>query len=283
MKKRICSLVLVFTLIFTSLVFTEPQRADAATISYTFVFKPNGGTGSMSNFKTQYNVMAALPKNKFVKNGYIFNGWIPYRKSDKSWYCTDGKNYKWFPEKKIPSTYHKQRISDGWDGKFVRRASTVNGDVITMYAQWKLNPTAKVAEKAKSQIGKRGSTYWKWYGFEGDWCAMFASWCINKCGLGKVAGGKQAGVITWTRWLKNNGKYKVRGSYIPKAGDLIFLETNNNKSDGVDHVGIVEKVQNGRVYTIEGNTNSSNFYKSVVARHSYSLKNTNIYGYGVYA
>ena len=46
--------------------------------------------------------------------------------------------------------------------------------------------------------------------------------------------------------------------------------------DGLsDHVGIVEKVENGRVYTIEGNTSDS------CARRSYSLGYYEILGYGI--
>ncbi len=40
------------------------------------------------------------------------------------------------------------------------------------------------------------------------------------------------------------------------------------------HTGIVEKVENGTVYTIEGNTSDQ------VARRSYSLSDGSILGYG---
>lgn len=42
----------------------------------------------------------------------------------------------------------------------------------------------------------------------------------------------------------------------------------------VQHVGIVEKVENDKVYTIEGNSNDE------VRNKSYSLNNKSIYGYG---
>lgn len=41
-----------------------------------------------------------------------------------------------------------------------------------------------------------------------------------------------------------------------------------------DHVGIVEKIENGRVYTIEGNTSDT------CDRKDYDLYSENILGYG---
>ena len=47
-------------------------------------------------------------------------------------------------------------------------------------------------------------------------------------------------------------------------------------TDGhTDHVGIVEKVENGKVFTIEGNS------KDEVKEKNYNLNSKSIYGYGV--
>ena len=45
----------------------------------------------------------------------------------------------------------------------------------------------------------------------------------------------------------------------PAPGMIIFFDWNDeNGQDGLsDHTGIVEKVENGRVYTIEGNSGDS--------------------------
>lgn len=54
---------------------------------------------------------------------------------------------------------------------------------------------------------------------------------------------------------------------------IIFFDWDEN---GVsDHTGIVEKVENGGVYTIEGNTSDS------VRERSYALGYSGILGYGV--
>ena len=41
-------------------------------------------------------------------------------------------------------------------------------------------------------------------------------------------------------------------TYVPMTGNIIFFDW---QQDGhTDHVGIVEKVENGKVFTIEGNS-----------------------------
>ena len=66
---------------------------------------------------------------------------------------------------------------------------------------------------------------------------------------------------------------KARGGYTLAAGDIIFFDWGNNGT--IDHVGIVESVSGGTVNTIEGNSGDK------VARRSYSIGSSNIYGYGV--
>ena len=53
---------------------------------------------------------------------------------------------------------------------------------------------------------------------------------------------------------------------------LIFFDWD---TDGLpDHVGIVERVENGTVYTVEGNSNDR------CRQRSYSLGYSGIFGYG---
>ena len=63
---------------------------------------------------------------------------------------------------------------------------------------------------------------------------------------------------------------------------IIFFDWNNNGSSGpqdglADHTGIVEKVENGKVYTVEGNTGDS------CAERQYAIGHYEILGYGVLA
>ena len=128
---------------------------------------------------------------------------------------------------------------------------------------------------AVAQIGNvGGQPYWSWYGFSSR-----VEWCANECGyieagiIPKFAGCQSEGVD----WFKTCGLWKDRG-FSPKAGDIIFFDWAD-KNTGIrngqaDHVGIVEKTENGRVYTIEGNSSDS------CCRRDYEINSLDILGYG---
>lgn len=131
---------------------------------------------------------------------------------------------------------------------------------------------------AQSQVGNvGGAPYWSWYGFSSrvEWCAIFVSWCADQCGLldsGAVP--KFAGVGTGVNWFQSQGQW-LPGSATPEPGMLIFFKWYGSDALIADHVGIVERVENGRVYTIEGNSND------MVRRNSYPIGYEEIKGYGV--
>ena len=130
---------------------------------------------------------------------------------------------------------------------------------------------------ALSQVGQvGGEPYWSWYGFSSrvEWCACFVSWCAEQCGFlenGVVP--KFAGVGTGMQWFQSRGQW-LDGSATPEPGMIIFFRWYGSDSLIADHVGIVERVENGRVYTIEGNSND------MVRRNSYALGYAEILGYG---
>lgn len=133
-----------------------------------------------------------------------------------------------------------------------------------------------IVEVALTQLGNEGGQpYWSWYGFDGrvEWCACFVSWCANQCGY--IESGiipKFAGCVDGANWFKGNGQWQDR-SYEPSAGDIIFFDW---EGDGeTDHVGIVEKCENGVVYTVEGNSGDA------CRQKQYTVGSSSIYGYGV--
>lgn len=133
-----------------------------------------------------------------------------------------------------------------------------------------------IVEVALTQLGNEGGQpYWSWYGFEGrvEWCACFVSWCADQCGY--IESGiipKFAGCVDGLNWFKGNGQWKDR-NYEPQAGDIIFFDW---EGDGeTDHVGIVEKCENGVVYTVEGNSGDA------CRQKQYTVGSSSIYGYGV--
>lgn len=62
------------------------------------------------------------------------------------------------------------------------------------------------------------------------------------------------------------------GSGTPAPGMIIFFDWYN--ADFADHVGIVEKVEDGYIYTIEGNSGDA------VNRGTWALGDSQILGYG---
>ena len=144
--------------------------------------------------------------------------------------------------------------------------------------------SGEIVTVALSQVGNMGGQpYWSWYGFSHrvDWCAIFVSWCADQCGYIEAgAMPKFAGCVQGSRWFKERGLWQDR-SYTPNPGDVIFFDWHDpdgfsGPQDGVpDHVGIVEKVENGRVYTVEGNSGNK------CCQRSYPVGYYEIYGYGM--
>lgn len=133
-----------------------------------------------------------------------------------------------------------------------------------------------IVEVALTQLGNEGGQpYWSWYGFDGrvEWCACFVSWCADQCGyIERGIIPKFSGCVDGSNWFKGNGQWKDR-NYEPQAGDIIFFDW---EGDGeTDHVGIVEKCENGVVYTVEGNSGDA------CRQKQYTVGSSSIYGYGV--
>ena len=134
---------------------------------------------------------------------------------------------------------------------------------------------AAMVAVAQSQIGNvGGAPYWSWWGldYRVEWCAIFVSWCADQCGyLDAGVLPKMEGVRPYVGWLKERGQWQGR-EYEPVPGDIIFFDW---EGDGLaDHVGIVEKVEDGLVFTIEGNTGDK------CAERRYTVGRAPIYGFG---
>lgn len=100
-----------------------------------------------------------------------------------------------------------------------------------------------MVQVALTQEGNGGETYWSWYGF-----------------------------TQRVEWVESRGQFRD-GSYVPAVGDIVFFDWGNDGS--IDHVGIVESVIDGTIYTVEGNSGDK------VARRSYPIGYEEIRGYGM--
>ena len=134
----------------------------------------------------------------------------------------------------------------------------------------------QIVTVALSQVGNvGGQPYWSWYGFDSrvEWCACFVSWCANECGY--IDAGiipKYAGCVNGVQWFRDRGQW-ADGSYEPSPGTIIFFDW---EGDGVtDHTGIVQRCENGTVYTVEGNSGDTCRTKT------YPVGSSVIYGYGI--
>ena len=153
----------------------------------------------------------------------------------------------------------------------------------------------KLISIAKAQVGNGPSRYRNWYyGNEGygiAWCAVFVSWCFNQIGgLGKyIEKTDGAGSIARESIAEGLGGKWYESEFTdsstnPQVGDIIVFVWNyagrywNQDKYYSDHVGIVYAVDNNYVYTIEGNSGSSNDTSSVKMR-SYSRWSGAINGY----
>ena len=107
------------------------------------------------------------------------------------------------------------------------------------------------------------------------WCDMFVDWCFWQLGGKDKTKGEylecQTGLYgAGCEWSSDCYRRAGRFDKNPKVGDQIFF----GKTDAEEHTGIVEKIEGGKVHTIEGNASN------MVKRCSYSLTSSYIVGYG---
>lgn len=133
-----------------------------------------------------------------------------------------------------------------------------------------------IVNSALKEVGNDGEKYYTWYGFNHrvEWCAVFVSYIANLNGVLDTKIPKFVWVKKGVDYYKERNLLKKPNEYTPKGGDLIFFDWNNNGV--IDHVGFVEKVENDKVYTIEGNVSRKD-----VRRKNYPVKSSYIYAYGV--
>ena len=135
---------------------------------------------------------------------------------------------------------------------------------------------AAMVAVAQSQIGNvGGAPYWSWWGldYRVEWCAIFVSWCADQCGyLDAGVLPKMEGVRPYVDWFIERSQWQGR-DYEPSPGDIIFFDW---EGDGLaDHVGIVERVENSVIYTIEGNSGDH------CIENRYYLGSAPVYGFGL--
>lgn len=173
-----------------------------------------------------------------------------------------------------------------WEAQWVQTLPELSG-------RWRKD----ILAVAESQLGYMESTrnYWveeddvvkgytrygQWYGSPyGDWCAMFVSFCLHYAEVPETAMPLEAGCARWVKLLKEREQFlpaaeavTQTGEFLPAEGDLVFFD---HDGDGIsNHVGLVEKVRDGILHTIEGNAGNA------VRRVEYELTDPVLMGYGL--
>ena len=257
----------------------DPMQASECGYNTRYPNTPNGITDPEYSINVGIQNLAACLSDAEVENpidmeriklalqGYNFgNGYI-------SWAKTNYGGYSYANAVEF-STTQAERL--GWDSY---GDTQYVSHVLRYYPYGRAftgGGNQAIVEVALTQLGNEGGQpYWSWYGFDSrvEWCACFVSWCADQCGY--IESGlipKFAGCVDGSNWFKGNGQWQDR-SYEPQAGDIIFFDW---EGDGeTDHVGLVERVENGTVYTVEGNSGDA------CRQNSYAIGSSVIYGYGV--
>ena len=128
---------------------------------------------------------------------------------------------------------------------------------------------------AEDGVSKFGITrYGQWYGNPyGDWSNMFTSFCLRYAGFSNEL--LNSGAEVMRRGWEEAALYRHFDNYAPTAGDVVFLDKNENGT--VDTTAIVLSLENGVLTVIEGNV------ENAVAQTEYSMDSGVVVGYGISA
>ena len=166
----------------------------------------------------------------------------------------------------------------------------------------------KMIALAKGEIGHKGGGKYSGEADSVPWCAYFVIWTISNTtveGMGTIkqiiekekaiyslgaAGGTMSNFYESKNLSFNYSEY-YGGNYTPKKGDIIYFRKKTDwdkKISGTmfeetSHVGMVDYVKDGKVYTVEGNVSGgygSGSANNVVGTREYHLSSSNIMGYG---
>lgn len=143
-----------------------------------------------------------------------------------------------------------------------------------------------IAAIAETQVGYAGNgdrtKYCAWYygkDTSAAWCAIFISWCANQAGIPTSIVKKNATASGYSVSNMGNNSfgtkdaYSFSSSYTPKAGDIAYIDTDNDGTS--NHVGLVVGTSSSNIYMVEGNTSSD-----VVKKYTYSKTNGKLNGSG---
>lgn len=125
----------------------------------------------------------------------------------------------------------------------------------------------EVLNKAKDAIGEN----YRICNANTDWCQMFINWLFAGTENDTHSASCTQSVKAW--------KSKGRFDNVPCIGSIVYFQGLDDIPNDYDHVGIVTNVSNGKIYTIEGNTDGSHWTNTTVGEYAYKIDSNIIGGY----
>ena len=108
--------------------------------------------------------------------------------------------------------------------------------------------------------------------YSDEWCATAVSAAFIKAGLTDI-GFTECSCNRMIALYKAKGLWEERDSYVPKVGDIIMYDwQDNGVGDNVgsaDHVGLVAAINGTKLTIIEGNKSEAVSYRSMVVNGKY--------------
>ena len=227
-------------------------------------------------------------------------------KVDGFWYFFDGYGQMrtgWYEEPNIGLHYLEPEAGKNQGHMYVNTTAEIDGkdwlfDGYGIASAMASDVVARVIRIAENEIGYKekasnkdldsktanaGSANYTKYGrdmhsiypktmdFPAAWCDAFVDWCFYKAFGKEIAPQMLCG--TFDDYTVNSANlYKKAGRWYtsPQIGDQIFFKDSN----GICHTGLVYRVYEGKVYTVEGNKSNE------VKYCGYALTDSKIAGYG---
>lgn len=177
-----------------------------------------------------------------------------------------------------------------YEGKYILSDGTELADIGSEVVEFALQFVGEGHSRFTSYNPSNGvSDIWG----QGDWCAMFVSYCYNECGLipNKLPYPYASCKIIGDLYNAKNPNVKIVGnkgvfvgvpkdSYTPSPGDIIFFNWNGSGARNASHTGIVVSCDGTKVYTVEGNaTTEGSWQRTKVAQKEYYVNSSEIVGY----
>lgn len=126
----------------------------------------------------------------------------------------------------------------------------------------------KIIQIALNEQGNAGGQkFWSWWPYSSRvaWCAIFVSWCAEQAGVSTSIIPREQGCWNIMNFAQNAGRYYLKGSYVPKKGDIFLF--------GGDHTGLVVDSDGTVFKTIEGNCSD------MVKQRELSLQDSRLTGF----